>query len=153
MGVIIITELIKTFLIGIFFGTFGTTIGGLIGVNLKSNSNKFLGFILSFASGLMLSLIHIYIDTKINDAKDDQTRREEVNKYSEDLKYTNATVLNSTAQTDEATLRTLADNTNMNANTAQMSMEIEYVGQENTEYTVRNIEMCIRDRQKNALML
>ncbi len=37
MGVIIITELIKTFLIGIFFGTFGTTIGGLIGVNLKSN--------------------------------------------------------------------------------------------------------------------
>ena len=57
MGVIIITELIKTFLIGIFFGTFGTTIGGLIGVNLKSNSNKFLGFILSFASGLMMSII------------------------------------------------------------------------------------------------
>ena len=54
---IIITELIKTFLIGIFFGTFGTTIGGLIGVNLKSNSNKFLGFILSFASGLMMAII------------------------------------------------------------------------------------------------
>lgn len=57
MGVIHITELIKTFLIGIFFGTFGTTIGGLIGVNLKSNSNKFLGFILSFASGLMMAII------------------------------------------------------------------------------------------------
>lgn len=57
MGVIIITELIKTFLIGIFFGTFGTTIGGLIGVNLKSSSNKFLGFILSFASGLMMAII------------------------------------------------------------------------------------------------
>lgn len=52
-----ITELIKTFLIGIFFGTFGTTIGGLIGVNLKSNSNKFLGFILSFAAGLMMAII------------------------------------------------------------------------------------------------
>ena len=86
------------------------------------------------------------IDTKINDAKDDQTRREEVNKYSEDLKYTNATVLNSTAQTDEATLRTLADKTNMNANTAQMSMEIEYVGQENTEYSVRNIDFGIIER-------
>ena len=57
MGVIHITELIKTFLIGIFFGTFGTTIGGLIGVNLKSNSNKFLGFILSFASGLLMAII------------------------------------------------------------------------------------------------
>lgn len=52
-----ITELVKTFLIGIFFGTFGTTIGGLIGVNLKSNSNKFLGFILSFAAGLMMAII------------------------------------------------------------------------------------------------
>lgn len=57
MGVIIITALIKTFLVGIFFGTFGTTIGGLIGVNLKSDSNKFLGFILSFASGLMMAII------------------------------------------------------------------------------------------------
>ena len=41
MGVIHITEIIKTFLIGIFFGTFGTTIGGLIGVNLKSNLINF----------------------------------------------------------------------------------------------------------------
>ena len=57
MGVISITELIKTFLIGIFFGTFGTTIGGIIGVNLQSNSNKFLGFILSFAAGLMMAII------------------------------------------------------------------------------------------------
>lgn len=91
------------------------------------------------------------IDTKINDAKDDQTRREEVNKYSEDLKYTNATVLNSTAQTDEATLRTLADKTNMNANTAQMSMEIEYVGQENTEYSVRNIDFGIIERPRSDI--
>lgn len=91
------------------------------------------------------------IDTKINDAKDDQTRREEVNKYSEDLKYTNATVLNSTAQTDEATLRTLADKTNMNANTDQMSMEIEYVGQENTEYSVRNIDFGIIERPRSDI--
>lgn len=91
------------------------------------------------------------IDTKINDAKDDQTRREEVNKYSEDLKYTNATVLNSTVQTDEATLRTLADKTNMNANTAQMSMEIEYVGQENTEYSVRNIDFGIIERPRSDI--
>lgn len=91
------------------------------------------------------------IDTKINDAKDDQTRREEVNSYSEHLKYTNATVLNSTAETDEATLRTLADKTNMNANTAQMSMEIEYVGQENTEYSVRNIDLGIIERPRSDI--
>ena len=42
---------------GLFFGTFGTTIGGIIGVFLKKNSNKFLSFILSFASGLMMSVI------------------------------------------------------------------------------------------------
>ena len=85
-------------------------------------------------------------DTRNNDAKDDQTRRAEVNSYSEDLKNTNATVLNSTATTDEATLRTLADKTNMNANTAQMSMEVEYVGQENTEYLAKNIDLGIIER-------
>lgn len=49
--------LIKTTLIGLFFGTFGTTIGGIIGVTFKSTSNKFLGFILSLASGLMISIV------------------------------------------------------------------------------------------------
>ena len=91
------------------------------------------------------------IDTRTNDAKDDQTRRNEVNSYSEDLKYTNATVLNSTAQTDEATLRTLADETNMNANTAQMSMEVEYVGQEKTEYLVKNIDLGIIERPRSDI--
>ena len=43
-------EIVKTTLLGLFFGTFGTTIGGIIGVLLKRNSNKFLSFILSFAS-------------------------------------------------------------------------------------------------------
>lgn len=49
--------LLKTTLIGLFFGTFGTTLGGIIGVYLKTTSNKFLSFILSFASGLMLSIV------------------------------------------------------------------------------------------------
>ena len=43
-------EIIKTTLIGLFFGTFGTTIGGIIGICFKRTSNKFLSFILSFAS-------------------------------------------------------------------------------------------------------
>lgn len=49
--------LLKTTLIGLFFGTFGTTIGGIIGTYIKTTSNKFLSFILSFASGLMLSIV------------------------------------------------------------------------------------------------
>lgn len=50
-------EILKTTLIGLFFGTFGTTIGGVIGVITKKNSKKFISFILSFASGLMMSII------------------------------------------------------------------------------------------------
>lgn len=51
------SNLLKTTLIGLFFGTFGTTIGGIIGISFKKTSNKFLSFILSFASGLMLAII------------------------------------------------------------------------------------------------
>lgn len=50
-------EILKTTLLGLFFGTFGTTLGGIIGVIIKKKSNKFLSFILSFASGLMMSII------------------------------------------------------------------------------------------------
>ena len=50
-------EILKTTLIGIFFGTFGTTLGGILGIVIKKNSNKFLSFILSFASGLMMAII------------------------------------------------------------------------------------------------
>ena len=50
-------EILKTTLIGLFFGTFGTTIGGILGVVIKRHSNKFLGSILSFASGLMMAII------------------------------------------------------------------------------------------------
>ena len=50
-------EVIRTTLVGLFFGTFGTTIGGIIGIVINRNSNKFLSFILSFASGLMLAIV------------------------------------------------------------------------------------------------
>lgn len=50
-------NLLKTTLIGLFFGTFGTTIGGIIGLLFKKPSNKILSFVLSFASGLMLAII------------------------------------------------------------------------------------------------
>lgn len=50
-------EIFLTTLLGLFFGTFGTTIGGIIGICFKNTSNKFLSFILSFASGLMMSII------------------------------------------------------------------------------------------------
>lgn len=50
-------EILKTTLIGLFFGTFGTTIGGIIGVKFNNPSNKFLSFILSFASGLMTAIV------------------------------------------------------------------------------------------------
>ena len=49
--------LLKTTLIGLFFGTFGTTLGGIIGTKFKNTSNKFLSFILSFASGLMIAIV------------------------------------------------------------------------------------------------
>ena len=49
--------IIKTSLLGLFFGTFGTTLGGLIGTIFKNPSNKFLSFILSLASGLMIAVV------------------------------------------------------------------------------------------------
>lgn len=49
--------MLQTSLIGLFFGTIGTTIGGIIGIISKRNSNKFISFILSFASGLMLAIV------------------------------------------------------------------------------------------------
>lgn len=50
-------NIINTTLLGLFFGTFGTTLGGIIGVVIKKHSNKFLSFILAFASGLMMAVI------------------------------------------------------------------------------------------------
>lgn len=50
-------EVVNTTILGLFFGTIGTTIGGIIGCTIKSQSNKFLSFILSFAAGLMMAVI------------------------------------------------------------------------------------------------
>ena len=50
-------NIIKTFLIGLFFGTFGTTLGGIIGVTINKKTNRFLSCILSFASGLMIAMV------------------------------------------------------------------------------------------------
>lgn len=52
-----IEELIKTGLVGLFFGTVGTTLGGIIGVKFNKTNNRFLGFILALTSGLMTSII------------------------------------------------------------------------------------------------
>lgn len=50
-------DILKTTVVGLFFGTFGTTLGGIIGIIIKKQSNKFLSFILSFTSGLMMSIV------------------------------------------------------------------------------------------------
>lgn len=50
-------ETMQTILLGLLFGTIGTTLGGIIGIIIKSNSKKFLSTILAFASGLMFSVV------------------------------------------------------------------------------------------------
>lgn len=50
-------NIIQTTILGLFFGTFGTTLGGIIGVTFKGNSKRFLSFILQFAAGLMTAII------------------------------------------------------------------------------------------------
>ena len=44
-------------LTGLFWGMFGTTVGGILGAIFKIQSNKILSFILEFAAGLMTSII------------------------------------------------------------------------------------------------
>ena len=50
-------EILKNTLLGLFFGTFGTTLGGIIGVKFNNTSKKVLSLILSFASGLMMAIV------------------------------------------------------------------------------------------------
>ena len=38
-------DLLKVTMLGLFFGTFGTTLGGIIGVRFQNPSNKILSFI------------------------------------------------------------------------------------------------------------
>ncbi len=50
-------KIINIILLGTFFGTFGTTVGGIIGASAKNTSNKKLSFILEFSAGLMTAII------------------------------------------------------------------------------------------------
>lgn len=88
-----------------------------------------------------------------NDAKDDWNRRETVNAYSETLRYSNATVLNATRDADDAMLEELANNTSMFADTAQMSLEVEYLGKEQPNYSVDNIDFGIIERPRTKIVL
>ena len=92
-------------------------------------------------------------DTRNNDAKDNYDRRLEVNSYSQNLQYNNATILNATASSDDTTLHTLADNTYMYADTAQMSCEVEFLKQEKTNYSIRNIDFGLVERPRTKITL
>jgi ZIP family zinc transporter len=48
---------LNTTVLGLFFGTVGTALGGYIGIKLKKKSNRFLSFILEFAAGLMIAVV------------------------------------------------------------------------------------------------
>lgn len=43
--------------LGMFFGMIGTTLGGVVGANLKFKTNKVISFVLEFAAGLMTAII------------------------------------------------------------------------------------------------
>lgn len=43
--------------LGMFFGMVGTTLGGVVGANLKFKTNKIISFVLEFAAGLMTAII------------------------------------------------------------------------------------------------
>lgn len=95
-------------------------------------------------------------DNRLSDAKDDWDRREEVNQYSETLRYQNATILNISDQNDTLAMKTLADNTKMFAKTDRMLMEVEYARTEtetndSLEYSVRNIDFGIIERPRAKL--
>lgn len=48
---------INILLIGLFYGTVGTTLGGVIGAYFNIKSRKMISFILEFAGGLMTSVV------------------------------------------------------------------------------------------------
>ena len=50
-------EILNITSLGLIFGMIGTTLGGIVGANIKVVSNKFLSFILVFAAGLMTAII------------------------------------------------------------------------------------------------
>lgn len=89
-----------------------------------------------------------------NDAVDDyEGRRQVVNSYSKDYKYDIAKVLNATRTNNSDLLATLAEKTYMTANTAKMTMEIEYLKNEKTAYKVQNIDFGIIERPRTKIVL
>lgn len=97
-------------------------------------------------------------DNKLSDARDNWDRRQEVNQYSETLRNENATVLDTRDQNDVTRMGTLADKTNMFADTEKMLMEVEYARKETNvndslEYFVRNVDFGIIERPRAELEL
>ena len=89
-----------------------------------------------------------------NDAVDDyEGRRQEVNEYSKDYKYDIAQVLNSSNTNNPDLLSTLAEKTYMVANTAEMSMEVEYLKDDTAPYKVQNIDLGIIERPRTEVIL
>ena len=91
--------------------------------------------------------------TRKNDAGDDYSRRETVNSYSKDYKYDVATVLNASRTNNPSLLSTLATNTYMTADTADMALEVEYLKDENTAYKVQNVDFGIIERPRTKIVL
>ena len=88
---------------------------------------------------------------RTNDATDNQTRREEVNSYSRTLQYSNATILDS--DKNSSNIDTLADKTSMYADTALMSMQVEYLENEDADYSVNNVDFGIIERPRTTVVL
>ena len=86
-----------------------------------------------------------------NDATDNQTRREEVNSYSRTIQYSNATILDS--DRSSSNIETLANETSMYAETATMGMQVEYLGDENAEYAVSNVDFGVIERPRTTIIL
>ena len=53
-------EILKTTLLGLFFGTFGTTLGGILGIVIKKNSNKFLSFLCNIQGITAIKRLYTY---------------------------------------------------------------------------------------------
>ena len=88
---------------------------------------------------------------RTNDATDNQDRREDVNSYSRTLQYSNAIILDS--DKDSSNVAELADKTYMYADTALMSMQIEYLGEEEEDYDVNNVDFGIIERPRTKITL
>lgn len=99
--------------------------------------------------------VHWYANTspRNNDAKDDWSRRQTVNAYSKDYYYEIAKILNATTTNNPDLLTELAENTYMTADTAEMSLEVEYLNEDSTSYKVQNVDFGIIERPRTKIVL